>query len=78
MYVGETNTSERSLTLDEIAFRIMKTPGYIAVTAEEIIHLIKCILYIFIHACNYQNRWAQNLGHTNITLFVARYAALQN
>ncbi|KAH0946603.1 hypothetical protein HN011_012081, partial [Eciton burchellii] len=28
---------------DEMAFRIMKTPVYAAVTAGEVIHLIKCI-----------------------------------
>jgi len=34
----------RSLTSpDEVAFRIMKTPSYTAITAREVIHLIKCI-----------------------------------
>jgi len=52
MCIGETNISERFLTSlfsiapDEMVFQIMKTPGYIvhiAVMAEEVIHLIKCI-----------------------------------
>lgn len=32
-----------SIAPDEMAFRIMKTPGYTAVIAGEVIHLIKCV-----------------------------------
>lgn len=32
-----------SIAPDEMAYRIMKSPGYTAVTAGEVIHLIKCI-----------------------------------
>jgi hypothetical protein len=32
-----------SITPNEMASRIMKAPGYTAVTAEEVIHLIKCV-----------------------------------
>lgn len=32
-----------SIAPDEMAFRIMRSPGYTAVTAGEVIHLIKCV-----------------------------------
>lgn len=32
-----------SIAPDEMAYRILKTPGYTAVTAGEVIHLIKCV-----------------------------------
>lgn len=32
-----------SITPDEMAFRIMKAPGYTVVTTGEVIHLIKCV-----------------------------------
>lgn len=32
-----------SIAPDEMAFRIMKTPGYTAVTMGEVIHLVKCV-----------------------------------
>lgn len=32
-----------SIAPDEMAFRIMKSPGYTAVTTGEVIHLIKCV-----------------------------------
>jgi len=32
-----------SIAPDEMAFRIMKGPGYTAVTTEEVIHLMKCV-----------------------------------
>lgn len=32
-----------SIAPDEMAYRIMKTPGYTAVTAGEVIHLVKCL-----------------------------------
>lgn len=32
-----------SIAPDEMAFRIMKSPGYTAVTAGEVIHIIKCV-----------------------------------
>jgi len=41
MCAGETNTSEYLIAPDEMAFRIMKTPGYATMTAGEVIHLIK-------------------------------------
>jgi len=31
-----------SIAPDEMAFRMIKTPGYTAVTIAEVIHLIKC------------------------------------
>lgn len=32
-----------SIAPDEMAFRIMKAPGFSAIAAGEVIHLIKCI-----------------------------------
>lgn len=32
-----------SIAPDEMAYRIMKTPGYTAVTTGEVIHLVKCV-----------------------------------
>ncbi|KAH0944579.1 hypothetical protein HN011_004488 [Eciton burchellii] len=39
----QNTLSLSSTALDEMAFRIMKTTGYTAVTAGEMVHLIKCI-----------------------------------
>ncbi|KAL6419051.1 hypothetical protein ACFW04_011608 [Cataglyphis niger] len=32
-----------SIAPDEMAFRLMKSPGYMAITAGEVIHIIKCV-----------------------------------
>jgi len=32
-----------SIALDEIAFQIMRMPGFTAITAGKVIHLIKCV-----------------------------------
>ncbi|RLU14661.1 hypothetical protein DMN91_006526 [Ooceraea biroi] len=39
----ENALSLSSIAPDEMAFRIMKTPGYTAVTAGEVIYIIKCV-----------------------------------
>lgn len=39
----ENALSLASIAPDEIAYRIMKAPGYTAVTAGEVIYIIKCI-----------------------------------
>lgn len=48
MRLGKANFNKRSLSLssiapDEMAFRIMKAPGYTAVTAGEVLYIIKCV-----------------------------------
>ncbi|KAL6418204.1 hypothetical protein ACFW04_012275 [Cataglyphis niger] len=32
-----------SIAPDEMAFRLMKSPGYMAITAGEVVHIIKCV-----------------------------------
>ncbi|EZA48616.1 hypothetical protein X777_13628 [Ooceraea biroi] len=41
--VLENALSLSSIAPDEMAFRIMKTPGYTAVTAGEVMYIIKCV-----------------------------------
>ena len=48
MYVLEQQVYRNMLTLatqslDEFVYHLMKSPGYMLVNAEEIVHIVKCI-----------------------------------
>lgn len=59
-----------SIAPDEMAFRIMKSPGYTAVAAGEVIHLIKCVPVVckFRHTQDCYNEMPVTYGNASAFL----------